>query len=383
MSRIALRFLTNDERIKEIGLRYWELDNKNNFVSSVASIAKDYNIKTSDINRNNSLFLEVFSVCEFCLSCNAPYKFKDRNDFKKHNGLLSEWVCDECVKKQRLFVDSEKINILKTIQEMVFRNCFFLEDLNFKDAIFLLSLVRYSINEDFLFLLPESKNYNKFLSPNYEYTIKIYKYLKSKNIINISPLSNLDFITNDPLKNQFSYCITEVIWDVVINYEIYPTLKCFIEILEDKISDRNKWNESWFIESRILCKEVLLQELLSYLIYILSEHKLEFSPGEKTEFVLAKILDKYSVAQGYNLIWSSAKDAAAYYMRGGISKQQAANSVVGRIEAKLERYMINDWELKSFGRNYNLPTSILSQILFGLAFKSDDGGFYKKLEQLI
>ena len=383
MSRIALRFLTNDERIKEIGLRYWELDNKNNFVSSVASIAKDYNIKTSDINRNNSLFLEVFSVCEFCLSCNAPYKFKDRNDFKKHNGLLSEWVCDECVKKQRLFVDSEKINILKTIQEMVFRNCFFLEDLNFKDAIFLLSLVRYSINEDFLFLLPESKNYNKFLSPNYEYTIKIYKYLKSKNIINISPLSNLDFITNDPLKNQFSYCITEVIWDVVINYEIYPTLKCFIEILEDKISDRNKWNESWFIESRILCKEVLLQELLSYLIYILSEHKLEFSPGEKTEFVLAKILDKYSVAQGYNLIWSSAKDAAAYYMRGGISKQQAANSVVGRIEAKLERYMINDWELKSFGRNYNLPTSILSQILFGLAFTSDDGCFYKKLEQLI
>lgn len=82
-------------------------------------------------------------------------------------------------------------------------------------------------------------------------------------------------------------------------------------------------------------------------------------------------------------MWGSAKDAAAYYMRGGVSKQQAANSVVGRIESKFERALANKWETKPFNRNFKLPVSVISQVLYNTVLQTDDGGFHKPLHQII
>ncbi|MGP9797445.1 hypothetical protein ACT3UJ_08810 [Halomonas sp. 86] len=41
--------------------------------------------------------------------------------------------------------------------------------------------------------------------------------------------------------------------------------------------------------------------------------------------------------------------------------------------------MANEWEVKPFGRNYNLPQSSLSRVIFNMILGTDDGGFDYRL----
>src|SRR5690554_5583901 len=135
-----------------------------------------------------------------------------------------------------------------------------------------------------------------------------------------------------------------------------------------------------FIE---LCNEVQLQECLAFLTVKLEEHQLYFSPGEKTQHTLRQCLESFSVAQTYNFIWRAARDAAAYYMRSYVSKRQAANTVVRSISRSLEQALANDWDVKAFNRNYDLPQSSLSHIIFNVLLGTDDGGFKQPLHELV
>lgn len=123
-----------------------------------------------------------------------------------------------------------------------------------------------------------------------------------------------------------------------------------------------------FIE---LCKEVQLQECLAFLTVKLAEHQLDFSPEEKTQHILTQRLETFSVAPTYNFIWRAARDAAAYYMRSHVSKKQAANTVVRSISRSLEQALAHDWDVKAFSRNYDLPLSSLSHIIFNTLLGTD------------
>ncbi len=112
-------------------------------------------------------------------------------------------------------------------------------------------------------------------------------------------------------------------------------------------------------------------------------NQLSFSPGEKTLQTISVCLENFSVAQLYNFIWRAARDTAAYYMRSSISKKQAANSVVRSISRSLEQSLANDWDVKPFSRNYNLPQSSLSRIIFNTLLGTDDGGFNSPLHELL
>lgn len=135
-----------------------------------------------------------------------------------------------------------------------------------------------------------------------------------------------------------------------------------------------------FIE---LCKEIQLQECLAFLKVKLEEHQFDFSPGEKTQHTLMQCLESFSVAQIYNFIWRAARDAAAYYMRSHVSKKQAANTVVRSISRSLEQALAHDWDVKAFSRNYDLPQSSLSRIIFNTLLGTGDGGFKQPLHELL
>ncbi|MCV5689033.1 hypothetical protein OFN32_33000, partial [Escherichia coli] len=85
----------------------------------------------------------------------------------------------------------------------------------------------------------------------------------------------------------------------------------------------------------------------------------------------------------YNLIWRAVKDSVAYYMRCSIGKYQAANSVVGNISKNMERALANGWEISPFRRNYKMPQSSISRLLFNTILGTDDGGFDYPLYQLL
>jgi len=124
------------------------------------------------------------------------------------------------------------------------------------------------------------------------------------------------------------------------------------------------WPQHWGEEVDELWRRVALDECLAYLGTCMDDHQLPLRIGDKTRLVIEETLARFSIGQTYNLIWRAAKDAAAYYMRTGVPRQQAANSVVGAIQRGAERAIASNWDIKSFGRDWRAPESTLSAVLF-------------------
>lgn len=124
------------------------------------------------------------------------------------------------------------------------------------------------------------------------------------------------------------------------------------------------WPESWLGQWRDLWNELTLADAQAYLDMKLGEHHLEMKQGDGTRTALADALATFSVGQVFNFIYRATKDSAAYYQRGGVNKRQAANSTVGRISAAADRARASGWEVKSFGRPWNLPLSAIGEVFF-------------------
>jgi len=125
-----------------------------------------------------------------------------------------------------------------------------------------------------------------------------------------------------------------------------------------------------------------LWECIEYLIFTLAEHRLELNPGEKTLEMFSHLLERYSVSQIYSFIWRASKDAAAFYVRERVTKQHAANTVVGTIQRMAEKADAEGWEVKGYRRDFRLPQSLMSEVLYNAVLKIGSAGFETKPMEL-
>jgi hypothetical protein len=156
--------------------------------------------------------------------------------------------------------------------------------------------------------------------------------------------------------------------------------RLYIAELEDALDASGPWPPLWALmweedDWRGLWIEISLNECLAYLRLVLSEHGLPFRAGDKTRLVLGEVLERFSVAQVWGMIWRAGRDAAAFYMRNNSTREHAANTVVGSIQRQAERALGESWDLKSFRRDRRLPRSALSEVFFAKALRAGDAGF--------
>ncbi|MDA3807418.1 MAG: hypothetical protein PF440_05810 [Thiomicrorhabdus sp.] len=156
----------------------------------------------------------------------------------------------------------------------------------------------------------------------------------------------------------------------------------FYKKLCDIVSHR-LYSHEHLSDFKNLSQEVMLQSCLEFLIMLVEEHNLTFSPGEKTETLFRELSESFSISEIMNFIYSAVKNAAAYYMKGNVSKKQAANSIVGSIQRRAENTIQENWEVKKFRRNYDLPQSTLERVLYTKVFKGDDKAFDLSLNRQV
>lgn len=281
--------------------------------------------------------------------------------------------------QQEADIRREKKKIIETYQQCTSNPNFTVESLSFRQAIYLLSVIRHLGSESLETLQPHSSNHSTFLSPNVDYDITVLRHLYSSEIIAVSANSNPDIIDVTP--DGLDFPLTEVEWTITLDLSKFVSLPDFVQRLETRLASM-EWPEQWYNDAKQLCQEVALAESVAFLNYSLARHDLRKEIGEKTVMVLNKVLCTYSVAQTYNLIWRSAKDAAATHARGA-PKYIAANTVVGSIERMYERAITNQWSTTPFKRNFNLPPSVVSEVLFNTTLHTDDGGFSLPVNQIV
>ncbi len=368
-------FNTEHEKMCEL---YWEVDSEGNFTSKISEIAKKLSVKKSDVTKIVKASCVAYSPNIQCTVCKSPKEFSSRSEYQTFTATTN-WECNYCIEERQLAIDEKKRKLLEESLSSARSTPLNTETIGFKNAAFLLALVRYSANEDLTQIQALSTNQTDLLSPEFDFDFKIVKDLYHSGIIAVSPLSPLEAIELNE-ENGFSFYLNKVIWEVPL--EKTDSLPSVINRIKKKFESM-EYIDAEHESIKEVGKELCLVECLAYLTHVVEEHQLSFRVGEKTKLVLNSALENFSVAQVYNFIWRAGKDAAAFYLRSGVPRAHAANTIVRNIQKQYERALANNWEIKAFSRNYNMPQSIISQVIFNLLLKTDDGGFTQQIEKII
>jgi hypothetical protein len=246
-----------------------------------------------------------------------------------------------------------------------------IDDLSLKDVVYLVSILRAGAAEDMSYVLPK-EFFRTSLSPTAEYDREVLDHLYRRGLLCIHPGSRPESVVIENGRFARFYPL-KVHWLVPLPV-IGPSPAPFLEDLERRVKD-GEWSEAWLAESRELHAELALQECVQYLRVILEEHGFELEVGEKTELVLRSALRSFSIGQVFNFMWRAARDAAAFYVREATTKAHAANIVPGSIQRSAERALSEGWTVRAFRRDFRVPQSTISQVLFTAALQLPEGGF--------
>lgn len=247
-----------------------------------------------------------------------------------------------------------------------------IHSLNFIDAVYLLSFIRVAASESLSVFGPLNSIGDR-LSPSQGYNMEILCHLLAENLIMLHPDSPSEAFSFEN-ETPFKYDMMKVNYALPTSHDVEKT-KDFVSKLDSTFRVNEWWPCHWHEQKLALWRKVALEESLEYLLYVLNQHNLPFSPGAKTVLTLENLLEQYSVAQAHTIIWSAAQKAAAFYQRGGVAKQHAANTVVARIQGYAEKAAAERWDVKQGRRDYNCPQSMISRVLFDTALKIGNKGF--------
>lgn len=372
---MQLEILTEDEQNARICADYWQQTEEGEFALKIREIATTHGMKLHVVSKfvEQNAFVWRKDIC--CCRCKQPYRFGTRSQYQERRWFQNR-VCNACIDAERQAIAGKKRDLILKMRQSGENNAPDIKTLGLTSKIYLLAAIQALGDESYSIIEPLDDYPACTLSPDFVYDHKVLRHLIDDHLLLICMDTRLEAVELQE-DDRFSIDLGECAFNLALDADHVTVL---IDEFFDEETVKSVRQAPEFIA---LCKEVQLNESLGFLKTILEDHKLYLSPGEKTRQVLSQCLEKFSVAQVYNFIWRAAKDAAAYYMRSPISKRQAANSVIGNISRNMERAVANDWDVKPFHRNYNLPQSSLSRIVFNMVLGTDDGGFECSLHELI
>ena len=380
MTSLILDYLTDDPKLIALCQRYWELDEEDNFVGKVSDIAKEFNLSSNGLSKQIREYCIAYSTQSLCDECGIGKIFKSRSNYSERRYSRNKWFCSSCLEKRayeeleiKRLDDEKKRQIIRKEYNLDNRQTINIEDLSLENAVFLLSLVRLGATESFEYIFP-LKVVDTLLAPTEKLTFEIIRQLYHSKLIYVHPdsASTAFSFKNDDIEHFYLNYVT---W-ALPRVEGTNDNKSAVAKLET-IFRLMQWEENWYDQAESLWKKVAIEECLQYLNSRIEEHNLTFNPGEKTYLLFENLLEDYSVSQAYSFIWRAVKDAAAFYMRGGVSKQHAANTVIGKIQGSLDRARAEGWVINHYRRDWSNPQSMVSQVLYNAVLQIGDDGFNK------
>lgn len=364
-----LEIFSDDELHQKVITDYWLVNNEYKFVYKLSDISDKYGLSTHEISKLVDKLSKSYSTNSKCSECGQPHRYKNRSNFNSHREG-KKFTCDTCKELSVLDKKNKKLEALNKHLRKRLENPVSVNILKLKDAIYLLALLKHSGSEDLSHISEYQSVSVQRLTPRNAFDLEIADYLYESKLLAINPDSDLRTFSLTE-NSEIVFDPQNIQWVIPLDNS-YNHPSQFIEELESKLSSMEFWP---YDELQPLMLRISLEEVLSYLEFALAKHTLYFTPGDKTRIVLSKALDNFSVSQIHNFIWRAAKDAAAFYVRKNIHKKHAANSVVGNIERQCELAINEKWDVKSYKRNYHMPQTVISRVLFNTLLKTNDGGF--------
>lgn len=253
-------------------------------------------------------------------------------------------------------------------------------DLSLRRAVSLLALIRSCTVSDlpgeagiprannFVILEPLSGATVPF-TPNKELQKSLLADMGEAGLIKISDQSDLSaFGFNDGCLE--TYYSEQVRWLL----DIENAKELIIEI-EFTASCRDAWPDSWHDQVHELWFDIAFAEALAFYKYMAAERGLPESGEKATQLMLRNLLQSYSVAQCCRVIWTGAQQASDFLVRTRTYKKHASNFMISACQRWADRARAERWDVKGFRRNFNLPRSMMSFVLFDTFLGIGEEGF--------
>ncbi len=388
---LKVETLTQDEELATICKMYWEVNAEWQFVHKVGELAKLTNIERAATRLPQVMRESCYAYIEDwrCPRCEKPHKFYSRSEFSSNRRNIGlSFLCDECRRQDQIreAAETQKGNAeaertrqeTKTRMREKIRETYDLSKkrpishiygLSLTDAIYLISIMRGAY-EDLTKIKP-IELFEQPLAGDKDLTKEIVIQSHDKRLIYVHPDSETEAFVDETLDRFYIY---KVYYAPMVTEKSVVDPKSLVTDLHQYVS--LPWTEVECDEALELWKRIALSECMEYLLFVLDEHHFEFTPGEKTTQYIEFSLKHFSTAQVYNIIWRSAKDAAAFYLREqGVTKKHAANTAVAGIQRTAERAVSEKWDLKPYRRNYKTKQSIISEVFYNFALGIGEVGF--------
>lgn len=374
MAPFNVAITTDDPEIAALCREYWAIDDEQKFPVRVADLAERYHLKAHDVARVVREHSIVRSTETQCAGCGEGMELASRADFQQRRSWHRSWnrpfVCEPCAHESAR-IRAQEAEAREQNQRAALTQWFALAEggtldvdaLDLEQAVGLLSVIRAGATEDLTEITP-AESWSSPLTPTPDLDNEIIKELFDEHVLAISETSPVDAFEWDEL-DPARFFRLKVTWHVTNSANGAVPIAGAASELERRFRE-HAWPEHWHQDLQALWLKLALHECLRYLDLGLADHGLQKRIGEKTIAVITNALHDFSIGQVYNFIWRAVRDAAAYYMRGGVAKPQAANTVVRAIERSAEQALTNGWDVKVFHRDWRAPESVMAQTFAGI-----------------
>lgn len=320
------------------------------------------------VSRSSSKYRQVEASCPQCghyvgrWQCHCEHCLEDRRQF-------AQMMRDAKEEKIRAFCHTTRSTDIHQPAA---------QDLDLRTAVALLALSRTCLIVDEA-NIDESSPSCMTLEPLADATIPfaprgdlvffLLGELKAQGLIAISELSSPDAFTFEEGELR-SHSPLKVRW--LLTVEDPERLLAEISLLAE---DAAQWPSHWAAGVKDLWLEIALAECKEFFRYSAEDRRLPEAGEKSTETMLKSLLQHFSVAQCCRIIWSGAQRAADFLVRNRCSTKHAANFMIGECQRWADRAKVENWEVKPFKRNFNLPRSAISHVFFDVFLKIGEAGF--------
>ena len=324
------------------------------------------------VNEIHTLFPLIDRHDLSCPYCEISLKQKPLSKSAQKNGLSNNKAyCEKCghINIDNCQCDAcKRLRVKKTVEENEFKKDFLLSIrrpklssvidfsvLSLRHALSLVSLARVA-GDEVSDLIKPAVSHSLSFCVRKSTTLEILEELYDDGLIEI--FIGSDFRAIDLSDKSKPVVNMDLLgWQFRLGNDSDENLLA-IEILERMLRKKEEWPSTWENELIDIWKELALEEVFAYLELKLIEHRFTPRIGDKTKKVFLTLLQDYPISKIYNFIWASVTNATAYQVRAGISKQQAANTVIGNCQKRAEKALAENWQIKDYKKDYKIPDSM-------------------------
>lgn len=168
----------------------------------------------------------------------------------------------------------------------------------------------------------------------------------------------------------------EISWDTdaVHWHLLFRDPPMFISQLECLVASSD-WPMGWRDGCVSLWRQLAAAECIEFCAHSVAQRGLPMPGNTALSMLTGNLLQDFSVAQCYQLIWCSASDATDFRVRKRVNAKHAANYMIGVCQRRADRSRVEGWSVKGFKRNFQLPRSQLSHVLHDVFLKHGESGF--------